>query len=62
MTEAKSLTPLAVTAFTLLSQNFQTAAAGLAGEVLANMGLKAEDGWRVNFEAKQVERTVADPA
>lgn len=52
-TESKPMPAIAVTAFNLQINI-------LIAQTLEAMGLRAEDGWQVDLQHKQVTRTVAD--
>jgi hypothetical protein len=62
VTNTKVLPKTALTAFGLLQQSYQTAAAQLAGEVLTDAGLPNDGSWKVNWDQRQlVGPDVPDP-
>ena len=61
-TESRPLSTLAKQAGALFQQTANTAGQQLAQSVLDDAGLKADDGWRVDFQAGTIHRDVPDPA
>lgn len=58
--ETQPIPAIAASAANLLQQQLQQAANALAEETLTAMGLKANDGWQVDFPAKIAWRDVPD--